>query len=291
MISEQKLAIDPATTLSGVVNVTVKVSAPIARVWQSLTDSKVVAQWFGDLSTDLKSGGGARLDFGDGDFFDLEAIALLPPNLIEYDWRFLGIGPTDSITWRVEPTDGGCLVTVTDEQPDRNREAALSLREGWLDFTSRLVAYHATGQNARYDWRRELDVGLPIKAPAERVWVSLFAPQAQKQWLPFNSSIESGAAAAVADGAAPEMISFDQVTWQPTQRADFQVLSDRWNKPTTCRIELTARNDDTLVYVSHNGWEHISDDRSEQLKQRRRFCDLWIESLQRAAMIAQPQLT
>jgi uncharacterized protein YndB with AHSA1/START domain len=77
MISEQKLAIDPATTLSGVVNVAVKVSAPSASVWQSLTDSNVVAQWFGDLSTDLKSGRGARLDFGDGDFFELEAIALL----------------------------------------------------------------------------------------------------------------------------------------------------------------------------------------------------------------------
>jgi uncharacterized protein YndB with AHSA1/START domain len=291
MISEQKLAIDPATTLSGVVNVAVKVSAPSASVWQSLTDSNVVAQWFGDLSTDLKSGRGARLDFGDGDFFELEAIALLPPNLIEYDWRFLGIGPTDSITWRIEPTEGGCLVTVRDEQPGRTHEAAMSLQEGWLDFTSRLVAYHATGQNARYDWRRELDVGLPIKGPAKEVWISLFAPQAQTQWLPFNSPIESGAWATVADGAMPEMICFDQVTWQPAQRAEFQVLSDHWNKPTTCRIELTARNDDTLVYVSHNGWEHISDDRSEQLKQRKRFCDLWIESLKRAAMIGRPQPT
>lgn len=286
MISEPKLAIDPASTMAGAVKVTVQVSAPFDKVWQSLTDSDVVAQWFGDLSNDLKSGGTARVDFGDGDFFDLASIVLSPPSVIKYDWKFLGIGPTDSITWQIEPNEGGCRVTVQDLQPDRTSEAAQALREGWLDFTSRLVAFHATGQNARYDWRYDLDVGLPIKGTADQVWVSLFAPEAQTQWLPFKSSIEWGACAAVVDGEAPDMICFDQVTWQPAQRAEFQVRSDKWRKPTTCRIELTPRNDDTLVYVSHNGWEHISDDRSEQLKQRKRFCDLWIESLKQASRLA-----
>lgn len=287
MITEQKLAIDPATTMAGAVKVTVQVSAPFDKVWQSLTDADVVAQWFGDLSSDLQSGGNARLDFGDGDFFDLESIALSRPNMIEYDWKFLGIGPTDSITWRIEPNERGCLVTVEDVEPRRTREAALSLREGWLDFTARLVAFHATGQNARYDWRHDLDVGLPIKGTAGQVWVSLFAPDAQTQWLPFKSSIQWGACAAVVDAATPDTICFDQVTWQPAQRAEFQVRSDKWQKPTTCRIELTARNDETLVYVSHNGWEYISDNRSEQLKQRKRFCELWIASLKEAKRIAE----
>jgi uncharacterized protein YndB with AHSA1/START domain len=287
MITEQKLAIDPATTMAGAVKVTVQVSAPFDKVWQSLTDADVVAEWFGDLSSDLQSGGSAVLDFGDGDFFALESIALSPPNMIEYDWKFLGIGPTDSITWRIEPNERGCLVTVEDVEPRRTREAALSLREGWLDFTARLVAFHATGQNARYDWRHDLDVGLPIKGTAEQVWVSLFAPAVQTQWLPFKSSIQWGACAAVVDAAAPDTICFDQVTWQPAQRAEFQVRSDRWQKPTTCRIELTPRNDETLVYVSHNGWEYISDNRSEQLKQRKRFCELWIASLKEAKQIAE----
>jgi uncharacterized protein YndB with AHSA1/START domain len=291
MISEQKLSIDPATTMAGVVKVTVQVSAPFDKVWQSLTDADVVAHWFGDLSSDLKSGGSARLDFGDGDFFELDSIALSPPNVIEYDWKFLGIGPTDSITWLIEPNESGCRVTVEDVEPGRTREAAMALREGWLDFTSRLVAFHATGHNARYDWRHDLDVGLPIRGTAQQVWVSLFAPDAQTQWLPFKSSIEWGACAAVVDGATPETICFDQVTWQPAQRAEFQVRSDKWNKPTTCRIELTARNDDTLVYVSHNGWEYISDDRDEQLKQRKRFCELWIESLKQASRIAEASLS
>jgi uncharacterized protein YndB with AHSA1/START domain len=286
MITEQKL--DPM--LSGVVNVAVQVSAPFDKVWQSLTDADVVAKWFGDLNGDLASGGSARLDFGDGDFFALESIALSPPNMIKYDWKFLGIGPTDSITWQIEPNKGGCLVTVTDVQPDRSHAAALALREGWLDFTARLVAFHATGRNARYDWRYDLDVGLPIKGSAGEVWVSLFAPDAQTQWLPFGSSIEAGVCASVSDEAAPRMICLDEVTWQPAQRVEFQIQSDEWNKPTTCRIELTARHDDTLVYVSHNGWEHISDDRDEQLRQRKRFCDLWIASLKQAEKIGEAAL-
>src|SRR5688500_2003004 len=115
-ITTQRLATDPATTMDGAVDGSAQVSAPFDKVWQSWTDAAVVAQWFGDLSGDLKSGGSARLDFGDGDFFDLDSIALSPPNVIEYDWKFLGIGPTDSITWQIEPNEGGCRVTVEDVQ-------------------------------------------------------------------------------------------------------------------------------------------------------------------------------
>lgn len=291
MIGEEKLTIDPEATAAGAVVVTVQVSAPFNKVWQSLVSAEGMAQWFGELNSDLKSGGSARVDFGDGDFFDLNSIVLSPPNLIKYDWRFLGIGPRDSITWQIEPNASGCLVTVKDVQPERTAEAALSLREGWLDFTHRLVEFHVTGQNMRYDWRRDLDVGLPISGPAEQVWIALFTPESQKKWLPFGSPIEPDAHALVSDRATPEEISFAKVTWQPLKQIEFQVASDKWKRPTTCRIELTARNDDTLVYVSHNGWEGISDDPREQLKQRKRFCALWIESLKQAARIGEASLS
>ncbi|HEU4710346.1 MAG TPA: SRPBCC domain-containing protein [Pyrinomonadaceae bacterium] len=287
MISEEKLTLGPEAATKGAVVVTVQVSASPDKVWQSLTSANGIAQWFGELNCDLKSGGRARVDFGDGDFFDLDSIVLSPPNLINYDWRFLGIGPRDSITWKIEPNASGCLVTVEDVQPERTAEAALSLREGWLDFTHRLVEFHLTGQNMRYDWRRDLDVGLPISGSAEQVWIALFTPEAQKKWLPFKSPIEPDTCASVADNATPEKISFAKVNWQPLRQVEFQVSSDTWKKPTTCRIELTARNDDTLVYVSHNGWEGISDDPREQLEQRKRFCALWIESLKQAARLGE----
>lgn len=287
MISQETLAVDTTSIPSGTVNVSVQVSAPIDKVWKSLTESDMVAQWFGKLNKDLASGRKARLDFGDGDFFDLNSIVLSPPDQIQYDWKFLGIGPCDSITWHIEPNQGGCLVTVTDTQPERSPEAVSMLREGWLDFTRRLVNFHATGQNARYDWRRELDVGLPIQGAAQDVWNSLFAPELQAAWLPFDSLLESGGCVSVIDRAEPRRLKLVSVKWQAGHQVEFELTSDKWKEPTICRIELTAREDDTLVYVSHNGWENISDNPAEQLRQRKRFCALWIEALKRASQAAE----
>jgi len=287
MISQESLAVEATAIPSGTVNVSVQVAAPLEKVWQSLTEADVVAQWFGRLDKDLSSGSKARLDFGDGDFFDLDSVVLSPPDQIQYDWKFLGIGPCDSITWRIEPNEGGCLVTVTDMQPERSPEAVAMLREGWLDFTSRLVDFHATGKNARYDWRRELDVGLPIPGAAQDVWQSLFAPESQTSWLPFDAILESGTTVSVIDRAMPRRLKVVSVKWQAGHQVEFELTSDKWKEPTICRIELTAREDDTLVYVSHNGWENISDNPSEQLRQRKRFCTLWIDALKRASQAAE----
>ena len=88
MIAEQALADDVDV---GTVVVTVEVSAPIERVWQSLTEPDVASLWFGALDVQLTAGGSARLDFGDGDFFDLDSVKLNFPNVIQYDWRFLAL--------------------------------------------------------------------------------------------------------------------------------------------------------------------------------------------------------
>lgn len=285
MITEQVL-VDDAVDV-GTVVVTVEVSAPVERVWQSLTDPDVASLWFGALDAPLTAGGSARLDFGDGDFFDLDSVKLNFPNTVQYDWRFLGIGPCDSITWRIVANDAGCLVTVSDSQPGRPAEAAAMLREGWLDFTSRLVGFHATGRNTRYDWRRELDVGTEINASAKEVWDCLFAPDLQTQWLPFDATIESGRQVTISDELKPKELRLDDVAWQTGQQVEFQLGHSDWSQSTACRIELTARETDTLFYVSHNGWEHIDQDPSEQLNQRRRFCELWIEAVKRARQIAE----
>jgi uncharacterized protein YndB with AHSA1/START domain len=296
MISEQELVCDTAANLPGSVVVSVEVSSPVEKVWQSLTESAVASRWFGMLSTDLvtslsfcHSGGAARLDFGDGDFFDLTSVRLTPPNLIQYDWRFLAMGPCDAITWRIEPSESGSLVTVTDYQPGRSPEACMMLRKGWLDFTSRLVEFHATGKNTRYDWRRELDVGTEINGSIGEVWTFLFAPDVQTQWLPFDSPLESGIQVAVSDKVEPKVLRLDQVAWEPPHQVEFQLGGVRWKQSTTCRIELTARETDTLCYVSHNGWEHISLDQAEQLQQRKRFSALWIEALKRARQITESE--
>jgi uncharacterized protein YndB with AHSA1/START domain len=130
-------------------------------------------------------------------------------------------------------------------------------------------------------------VGTEINAPARDVWNCLFAPDEQTQWLPFDTAIESGGPVAVGDESEPKELLLDDVAWQAGRQVEFRLGHGNWAQSTTCRIELTARDGDTLFYVSHNGWEHINQDQSEQLKQRRRFCELWIEAVKRARQVAE----
>ncbi|MEP6636272.1 MAG: SRPBCC domain-containing protein [Acidobacteriota bacterium] len=289
MISEEKLTIEPSAPSPGTVVVSVHVSAPVERVWQSLTEPVIVSCWFGNLSDELVPGGTARLDFGDGDFFDLESIRLAAPGLLQYRWRFLGIGPQDTVTWQLEPTREGCLATVTDGEVGRTHEAAMMLRAGWLDFTSRLVRFHSTGEPTRYDWRRGLDVSLEIQSTAHETWETLSAPEGQTRWLPFNSMLQSGSRAEISDEEEPRLFSLYNVTWQTPYCVKFQMSCDDWTNPTNCQIDLTPRQAGLLLNVSHNGWEDISPDQVEQLRQRKRFCALWIAALKRARQRVAPE--
>ena len=285
MISEEEWAVTIAAPGPGTVFVSVEVNTSVERVWGSLTLPTVASHWFGTLSRDLAQAESARLDFGDGDFFELESITIAPPNLLQYDWRFLGIGPLDTITWHIEPVKRGCLVTVTDSEPERSRKAGLALREGWLDFTSRLVEFHSTGNSTRYDWRRELDVSIELPCAAEDAWNALFALEAQSRWLPFGSVIQTGAQAGVADNAEPRLLLLDDVDWQASPQVEFNLSCEEWEQPTNCQMNLSARRASALLNISHNGWENISRDEAQQLRQRRRFCALWIEAARRARRI------
>jgi uncharacterized protein YndB with AHSA1/START domain len=287
MLSEKQFTIEGGPPAPGTVVVSVEVSASAERVWQSLTDPAIVSRWFGVLSNELETGGNARLDFGDGDFFDLESIRLERPDLVQYDWRFLGIGPLDRVTWHIQPTEIGCLVMVTDSELERSYDAAMQLREGWLDFTSRLIGFHSTGGSARYDWRRELDVSIELPGAITEIWETLCAPEWQAQWLPFNSVLQSGTEVSISDDAAPGELRLVDVTWQALYHVDFQLSSADWANPTTCQVDLVPRHTKALLNVSHNGWEQISPYQAEQIRQRKRFCALWIAALRGARRIVE----
>src|ERR1051325_7005653 len=137
----------------GTVEITRALSASATTAWRALTDPEVVAKWFGTLTAPFRGGEDARLEFGDGDYFLLHTLRIDPPSLLQYSWRFLGIGPLDTITWRITARGDGCLVTVTDTEPDRSPEAALLLRTGWMDFTGRLEEFLSRGLPTRYPWR------------------------------------------------------------------------------------------------------------------------------------------
>jgi uncharacterized protein YndB with AHSA1/START domain len=274
------------STLLGTVVVDVTLSASVTETWQALTEPTMVARWFGTLTETLAEGRSVCLDFGDGDFFDLEVIQLDPPHLLQYTWRFLGIGPLDTITWRIIPKDNGCLVTVIDSEPERSPESVLLLKEGWLDFTQRLKRFLTTGMPSRYDWRREFDGSIELASKLEDAWDVLFAPATQSEWLPFGGSVlQAGAHVTITDDAEPSLLQMTDVAWDAPTRVLFHLTHSDWLRPTRCQLELSPHGQGTLLTVSHTGWESISRDSSSQLQQRKRFSALWIPALQRACQL------
>jgi uncharacterized protein YndB with AHSA1/START domain len=276
-----------ANAALGTVEVTMAHRASAAEVWEALTDPTVVRRWFGTLTPALRLGERSRLDFGDGDFFMLEVSRLEPPQLLQYAWRFLGIGPLDTITWHINARAVGCCLTVTDSEAERSRESALLLRQGWLDFTRRLAEFLTTGEPTRYDWRREFDGSIELACGIEEARDTLFSPTMLPRWLPLDKlALGDGAYFRIADGEEPSDLRITDSTWEPENGMQFYLTHADWLRPTCCRLELSARRRDPLLTISHTGWEGISASSDEQLKQRRRLAALWVSALQCAHQLS-----
>jgi uncharacterized protein YndB with AHSA1/START domain len=271
------------TAAVGTVIVDTLVNAPVLEVWQALTDPTVICRWFGELTGELRLGGNARFEFGDGDFFVLEDVQLNPPHHLQYAWRFLGTGPLDTITWDIVPQGSVSLVRVTDSELDRSREEALSLREGWLDFTQRLERFLSTGQSSRYDWCREFDGSIELECTQDVVWRKLFSPEGQTQWLPLDGiALEDRVHFLAADGTEASLFQITDVKWNPPSKVQFHLFHPDWLHATRCSLELSPRNERTMLSIHHDGWEAISPHDEKQQQQRKRFSALWVTALKRA---------
>lgn len=269
----------------GTVEVTREVRASAEEVWRALTEPDSVARWFGTLATELRLGVGTILNFHDGDFFLLLPLQLHPPHSLQYVWRFLGIGPLDTITWRLVPHDGGCLVTVTDAEPERGAEEAAALREGWLDFTRRLKKYLETGKPVRYAWRHEFDGSVELRSDGD-LWGALFGEGREAAWLPLSGpSLADGSQFIADDGASPRLLQIENVHWDPPRSVRFHLTHSDWARPTPCRLELTPRPWGALLSVNQSGWKALRSQRDYGRVQRKRLSAQWISALLRARLM------
>lgn len=267
----------------GTVELSVELPIPPDEAWLALTDPAWLARWFGDLDGRLAPGERARFTFGDGDFFDVVTLEAQPPRRLVYQWRFLGTGLTDRVTWRIHEAEGGSRVTVTDEQPRRTENGVREMVEGWSDFTERLEGFAATGRVTRYDWRREFEGSVRIGVPPERAWDLLFTSDAAARWLPF--ALQPGTVQ-LGDEEEPTQLRVSAPSLSPPHQARFQLSAEGWLRATRVRIELAARDGGTALCVAHLGWEEISRDPGEAMRQRRRFARVWVRALERARNLA-----
>lgn len=273
----------------GTVQVSVFVPAACESVWTAITRRDHIRKWFGDISDDLKSSGTFRLDFGDGDFFEIDNIELQPKSALRHQWRFLGTGPRNAIAWSIEPDNGGVRVTVTDREDSRSAATVEELTEGWTDFLRRLQVYIASGQNTRYTWRRQFDGSIELAAPAKAAAGRLLGSDDRLAWLPWSGGVVSEALVRIGDSREPNQFWIRDVIRPSPLALKFALGCSQWQAATPCEIAIQPRPSGSLLVVSQADWEDISADDAERSVQRHRFGELWIEALRRAATLVAVQ--
>jgi uncharacterized protein YndB with AHSA1/START domain len=266
----------------GDVRVSVLVDGSITEIWAALTKRDEVGRWFGDLSASLAPGGAYRLDFGDGDYFEIQDVAVEPPRHLDYQWRFLGTSPRNAISWTIEPIGNQCRVTVKDGEPHRDQRGVEEMIEGWTDFLRRLRDYRATGQTTRYTWRKEFDGSIELSASPEEAFEKLTSAEGQRHWLPWSADALAAGTVRMTDGGQPTVVTITAVAAMSALSLCLTLASPAWSAPTHCSIELRPRPAGSLLLISHSGWLDISPRDSEQSEQRLRFGTLWVQALRAA---------
>jgi uncharacterized protein YndB with AHSA1/START domain len=126
-----------------------RVGVPAAVAWAALTDASIVACWLGTLTTELRPGAKARLDLGDGDFYDIDDIDIGPIGSLaaslRYRWRLMGVGAPSRVTWTIWRSPHSSGVTIIDDDPYRTLDEAIEISQRWPDLAERLQRFLVTG--------------------------------------------------------------------------------------------------------------------------------------------------
>ena len=133
---------------------TIRIAAPIEKVWSAVTEPEYISQWFGTAVFD-GTGVGARgtLTFPDYGSVPLRIEALEAPRMVSYRWGnddALGSLPDEVddehstvFTFTLEPVSNGTQLTVVETGFERTSDPTANLeshREGWDGELDKLVA-------------------------------------------------------------------------------------------------------------------------------------------------------
>lgn len=132
----------------------IRIAAPIEKVWRAVAEPEHVSRWFGRTELDGTGAGAVgTMTFGPDDVIPLRVERIDEPHLIVYRWSnddALGRRPdvldeaTSTVfTFTLEATDGGTLLTVVETGFDRTSDPAANMeyhRTGWDEELDKLVA-------------------------------------------------------------------------------------------------------------------------------------------------------
>lgn len=257
------------------VRVATTVPRPRPTVWRAVTEADRLAMWLGRLDPPMLPGATGRLDFGDGDFFDVEVDHVHEPDRLTFRWRFLGVGPESRITWTIGGDQDTSTFTVDDSCPGRPPSEVAQLKAGWLDFVERLTAYLMTGAQSRYRWRSVIDGGTHL--PPSR-WRPL-SESTVFDWLPISTDGGRQGWFFVVDNDGPRRFAITDWTLVPERVLTFAVAVPRARSRTTCEVRLVSSDRGTHLSVCHDGWSRLGLSDLQARGLRHRFAATWAAAL------------
>jgi uncharacterized protein YndB with AHSA1/START domain len=270
-----------ATAQDRTVRVRIRVRLAPEVAWLALTDPAAVGMWFGQMNSPWLVGRAGRIEFGDGDFFEVTATEIVEGKHVEFEWRFLGIGPVEQIRWTVAALPVGAEITVEDRSAIRTPAEVDQMVAGWTDFFRRLERYLATGEATRYDWREDIDGSAELPPTG----FEPLHPDVIYRWMPIATDGFQPRWFFVIDDEGPRRFQVDDFDLRDTQLT-FSVEIPEAAGRTHCRVGVEQVGSSRKLLFSHTGWRALglSDSRSRML--RKRFADSWVASLKLARGLA-----
>ncbi len=140
----------------------VEIAAPADRVFRALTTSEIT-EWWGSpelyrttgYASDLRPGGRWRADGvgADGSAFSVEGefVEIDPPRKLVQTWKAAWDGGNETtITYRLEPIEGGTRLTLRHEGFADRVDSCRGHADGWERVLGWLTKYVAKGEEPRY---------------------------------------------------------------------------------------------------------------------------------------------
>jgi uncharacterized protein YndB with AHSA1/START domain len=91
------------------IDLAIDTDAPPSRAWATLTEPRLVAEWFTAVSPLGRVGDSYRIDFGDGSVVTGVVTEVEPGRRLAYTWMWVDAEPHEEtlVAWSVDRRDGG----------------------------------------------------------------------------------------------------------------------------------------------------------------------------------------
>ncbi len=138
---------------------TIELKAPIARVWQALSDHKQFGQWFClDINEPFKPGQPTKATLTypgyEGLLWEVNIKEMQPEKLFSFTWHPAAVDPKIDysaeeptlVEFKIEPSQSGTLLTLTesgfDKLPEHRRAEAFRMNDGgWAEQLQNIDNY------------------------------------------------------------------------------------------------------------------------------------------------------